>query len=95
MRWLGYTIEQSSGRVAELVDTLDSKSGIRKDVRVRVPPRPPTKKDWHTQSFLVGQMKRTRTRRVEHCQWQCEESKLGRHGALARLGAKEGVPIEL
>ena len=31
------------GRVAELVDALDSKSGSRKRVRVRFPPRPPEK----------------------------------------------------
>jgi hypothetical protein len=42
------------GRVAELVDALDSKSCERKLVRVRFPPRPPTKKDLLVRSFLVA-----------------------------------------
>lgn len=32
--------ETNNGLVAELADAPDSKSGVRKDVRVRVPPRP-------------------------------------------------------
>ena len=36
-----------NGRVAELVDALDSKSCERKLVRVRFPPRPPHKEDLH------------------------------------------------
>ena len=34
------------GRMAELVDALDSKSGSCKGVRVRFPLRPPIKKEW-------------------------------------------------
>ena len=44
-------VEYQHGRVAELVDALDSKSGGSNVVRVQVPPRPPEK---YPQAFAWG-----------------------------------------
>ena len=41
-------------RVVELVDSLASGASVRKDVRVRLPPRAPKKKHWLCQCFFFG-----------------------------------------
>lgn len=41
LRFCGASKKPLYGRVMELVDVPDSKSGVREDVRVRVPPWPP------------------------------------------------------
>ena len=62
------------GRVAELVYAVDLKSAGLTALRVRVPPRPPTKNShpWMTVFSSVAML--GLEPKVEYCQWQYEGS---------------------